>query len=301
MTYQVILVPNGSVGNPDRILNLINSHIDTALVITQSKTTLSLKFPKVSFVERTKKDVILDCVILADIVAKKPSLIVLDHCFLDNNSDLLFEIYGLISKQPLLLVNVLHIDTSVQHPNVSRLILASRIDFPLCDVSTHVQKFSKHLGTIRLYEFLEPSLPTQTVSTTISAEEIKAFTLKQTTKPCRKRISAESIVSQNKIEYNFYKTLLASLQNLVDMELFHGFLAELMDEEIKRNADFHKTPICLPLCNLNYMTNFYNRDRFGTFTPEMRDKYIQKIQPEIKDLLKNAPELLEKIQGFFVE
>ena len=38
MTYQVIIVPNESVGDPNRVLSLINSHRGTALVITKSKT-----------------------------------------------------------------------------------------------------------------------------------------------------------------------------------------------------------------------------------------------------------------------
>ena len=83
------------------------------------------------------------------------------------------------------------------------------------------------------------------------------------------------------------------------MELFHGFLKELVDERNKQD------PVYNPLSNLNYITHLsHNGARFlesETLTPAMKNNFIRKIQPEIKHLLKNAPELLEKIRGFFVE
>jgi hypothetical protein len=282
MTYQVIIVPNGSVGDPNRVLSLLNSHRGTALVITQSKTWSATG---VTFKERTGKNEGADFSILSCITTQKPSLIVLDHCFPDNNSDLLHDIYELMSKQSFLLVNVLHTDVAVQHPNVSRLLLASRIDFPLCQTAAHIERFSKHLGFIRLYDFLE-------MPPTNAPVELQ---VKTGVKESPAKESPTKTEPTQKIEYHFYKTLLASLQSFIDMELFHGFLKELVDERNKQD------PVYNPLSNLNYITHLSHNGDSETLTPAMKNNYIRKIQPEIKNLLKNAPELLEKIRGFFVE
>lgn len=314
-TYQVLLTPNGSVGYPNCVLNLITHHYETTLVITHNKTELSSKFFKVIFIERKENNEELDMDIMSCIAKNKPTLIILDHCFQDNNSDFLFDLT--YRKQSFLLVNILHTDTAIQYPNVSRLLLASRIDFPLCDAPNHIQQFSKHLESIHLYDFSEPPfyiLPTNqpVVQPKTDVRDFEEF--KGTTKPFYRTIKKNTVEttqpfpsvteknteSQYKIEYHFYKTLMASLQSIIDMELFHGFLMELLNEEINRNADFFKSPICLPLCNLDFLTNFYNKVRFETFTLDMKNKYIQQIQPEIKILLKNDPELLKKISGFFV-
>lgn len=288
MTYQVLLTPNGSVGYPNCVLNLITTHHDTTLVITHNKTELSSKFPKVIFIERKENNEEFDMDIMSCIAKNKPTLIILDHCFQDNNSDFLFDLT--YKKQSFLLVNLLHTETAIQYPNVSRLLLASRIDFPLCDAPTHIQQFSKHLESIHLYDFSETPFYIPTNQQPITENTV------ETTQP---RAIEQNTESQYKIEYHFYKTL-ASLQSIIDMELFHGFLMELLEEESNRNADFSKSPICLPLCNLDHLTHYYNRVRFETFTLDMKNKYIQQIQPEIKTLLKNDPELLKKISWFFV-
>ena len=123
--------------------------------------------------------------------------------------------------------------------------------------------------------------------------------LEETTKPLKE---PESVVSVNKIEYHFYKTLLDSIQGALDLELFAGFLWEIIEEKNNQDPSFAKTksPLTMSLLDLEYMTR-YNKDRYQkTFTMEMKNEYIQQIRPEIKILLKNAPELLEKIRGFFV-
>lgn len=64
MTYRVVLVPDESIGYPNCVFNLLFKYSQKSFIITHNKKVLYASFPNAYFIERTKKDEIIDKLIL---------------------------------------------------------------------------------------------------------------------------------------------------------------------------------------------------------------------------------------------
>lgn len=296
---------------PFQIISLVNENPEKTVIITQSKTRVAIQCPKATVFERnwlgdTKQ------AIYAFIKEKKPTMIVLDNCFHENNCFFLDKMMEIKNQQGFNLVNILHIQTVLDLPELAKMSEAQQVDFPIHCVNFGIQKFLDFIPKFRFYDQtnIPPFVKTgdkeheiNLISAKMAKKQLDEFELKQTIKPYYIKNKTPPVVSINKTEFHFYKLLLASLNTLVDMELFHGFLTEIIEEKRNYDTEFTNSPLCIPLLNLDYITQFHNSQRFSeseTLTPAMKNNYIRQIKPEINTLLKNDPILLEKICGFFV-
>ena len=309
---------------------------------TKTKPSVMVQFPKAQVFEKNLFGEPNDTIINY-ITSKQPILVVLDRCFYEVNGYLFNKILQLQKKQGFYLVNITNIQTALELSESIKFAEAKQIDFPMCCAHNAIQFFNNHTSKISFYyEPLNEPIKQPVVNAEkedakeqeincIAKElakeqleefELERFELKQKNKPCYLKhcyvkteqtpvaIPGENLQGYrckndeiNKAEFHFYKLLLESLHSVVDMELFHGFLAGIIKEKSEQNPDYSKDPECLPLLNLDFITNnYFNRNRLPNIqllTLELKYKYIDRIQPEIKILLSNAPELLERIRGFF--
>ena len=283
LDYQLILTPEDGIGIPAPFFSMLNKDPSSTVVITTNKTNLEAKFPEAIYFERFRWIGDSNEEIMNQIRTLKPKTILLDNCFPDGNSNLLFNLLCFMVKQPFSLVNLLSVSDVLVHPNMSRLDVASCIYFPYYKANNsslvnYIEQFDDCLDKIRIYNFLDV-FPGRTDDVKIKQpvvneekEEKEEKVEEKEEKPVEKtpvvneekeekveekeekqveKTPVETPLSDKdlyKLEFRFLQLLKRSLKDDSDFETFHLFLTELTNEMHVKNPNLKSMEYAISPC-----------------------------------------------------
>ena len=231
--------------------------------------------PKTEFVERHK---VSDSFLLDKIRDGDYLLVVLYDCFFAYNGKLMNEITEITqSKENLLLVNVLPLNSAVIKTGLFKGETAERIDFPDWE-KEHLHICSSFQSKTNLYEKTQlfPDIHSPN-------DKPDSFTQRELYKK----------------EFHFYQLLKTHLRYSTDMNVFSLFLNELSLETQQVNIP-DNNPLIEAMTHWSKITY-----RFCSYlknsNKSISEDYVEQIQGHVRKIIQTNMPVFDKIRDFFVE